>query len=283
MDSKRYGKRRAQIDQSQCKVERKTDVAAQTPTTPIAITILNVNNDCLEKVFDLLSLEDLLNLADSNTYLRSSVLPVLRRKLKFEVKVVEIDISSNFVHSTIFDDVIAIRKPLAAFKTLRLFGQEIKYLSMDNAHRFCNKLSWKIKDYVCEYCSDSLVSLEVVIGPDVKATKPFTKLETLSITRTAMCISNFNESFPVLRRLILNQYRARPSWVPIMTATKFNQLEELSVDNDTAVKHVSSDVRKLVKLNRGLRCLSLATMGSNDWKLLKFVSRHLKHLETLDF
>lgn len=304
MDSKKCRKRRAQADQCQCKKRKRQIDGGRTQKSITALfgrpcpwsdifapasstTILDVNNDCLENVFSFLNMEDLLNVADSNTYLRSSVISTLCRKHKIRTNMVKID-AAYFktkcgVSIQIVNDSIVIWKPLQAFKFLRLVGQQMTQLYMrsgKNGKKIFIERCAKIMDYICEYCSDTLTSLKLWCGTDFNAMKTFTNLEHLSVSWTELNTSNLNETFPRLRTLSLSlSFFIMPgqTWI----ATKFNQLEELRIVATSPDILSENLVKQLIELNPGLRCLSLPCDFVPDAELLLVISRHQKRLETL--
>lgn len=269
MNSKKYQKRRAEADQTQPQ-KRKANVADSSPRIIEATTILDVNGDCLEKVFDFLNLEDLLNVSDSSTLLRSSVIPVLCRKYKIETKEVRIDVLRFHFYNN--PDTILVGKSLAAFKLLRLVGSEITYLSFEHSIRK-KKLYRRLLSQIAKYCSNSLISLHVCDLPEAfNVTEPFPNLEVFMIGRSTFDILNFNRIFPNLRRLfLLKAPYIKRRWLNI----KFKHLEELYIS------HISrwSDLTRLLTLNTNLRSLSLP-LGM-EIATLNIISQRQVRLEKL--
>lgn len=115
--------------------------------------LTDVNDDCLERVFKYLSLEDLLNVAETSKQLKTAV----DRAFIFLFK--DIDFRIDFVvYSFDMTDYVHISKIRDAFRSLRLFGNLISNLSLG----LCKYDIYKyVFPYVSTYCTDSLRKIEI--------------------------------------------------------------------------------------------------------------------------
>lgn len=121
--------------------------------------IVDVNNDCLESVFELLEFQDLINLAEANKHLSVAAEIVFARKLKKRSITVEIGISFVLPDITIYDKEVCIRSPLLAVRVIRHFGQSISGIHLNIGTS--SSLRKKFFVHVNEYCYKTLNILSI--------------------------------------------------------------------------------------------------------------------------
>lgn len=187
-----------------------------TAAIPIPSTkIIDINTDCLEKVFEFLELRDLINVADSNKYLQETAEVVFIRKSKKRMIIVEINekrpfYSYEFPDFEIYDDAILIRNSLAAMKAIRLFGQHISEISLQVISGITCKppMCKNFFVHVNEFCHKTLKILHLYgnISPVFAALEhPFENTETFIYRRGVIgkrC-KHLSRLFPRLSQLKL--------------------------------------------------------------------------------
>ncbi|XP_055305891.1 uncharacterized protein LOC129570345 [Sitodiplosis mosellana] len=259
-----------------------------------ATQIVDVNNDCLEHVFNHLSLMDLINVASANKQLGPAAATVFARKHgKKMVEILACDFSSKFSETEaveVTNDAILISKPAVAFRILRLFGDVIFNITMRGKWPFhverLNEqqipLGKHTLAYINEYCSDSLKSLALdsVVFMFADAKKPYKNVEELSIEHGTIGFeaSQFNDTFPKMHRLNLN-FNAFSDHKHF--AGRLEQLEHLKIGFFGLCDGLTrTDVRKIICLNPQLQSLSL--MGDFNLKFWDYASKQLKQLIALE-
>lgn len=145
-----FGKgRKWDVKQNRIEAELNADTAPEK-------TLVDVNNDCLERVFEFLDFRDLIYLAEANKHLGVAAETVFIRKLKRRMIVVKIKNPSVRRHKIdirsdldVYDDVIRIRSPLLAIQTIRRFGPSIPEIRLksDESSFFREKFFVHINKY----------------------------------------------------------------------------------------------------------------------------------------
>lgn len=162
-------------------------------------TIIDLAQDCQVEIFMYLSIEDLLNVADTNKQLKPAADIVFSRK--FVQKTVQCnhvrEMSDPFQTLDIFIDTYDSSKP-NTLRLLRSFGHLISKLSTEhiqqlNSRRHGSDEIFVVLSYINEYCSESLTEIEFYRINWVEAStwmkKPFKNIECIKFGR---CI--FNET-----------------------------------------------------------------------------------------
>lgn len=171
-------------------------------------TILDVDNDCLEYVFNFLGFGDLISVAEANKYLKVTSETVFFRKIQNRKMVV--NIAKNFpAEINICDNAIIIHRLWLAVKAIRLFGQNISEISLE-----VNKdiLGNKLLTHVNEYCHKTLNSL-YFSGRDSKVLAdlkhPFEQVEKFlhEYVMVGDGYEHFNRIFPRLRQLQIHNHQ----------------------------------------------------------------------------
>lgn len=240
------------------------------------LTIAEVNEDCLEKIFKNLNFDDLLTVAEtSKHFLQGARLAFASKFGKKTFKLHCHSVHQNQPNQLMAGNNIIIYNPLTCLKVLRCFGPfifklDILYTNISAAHRT------KFDRYVIENCADSLIEIELHCAPKNAMGSlrvPFSNIESVYFREClfGQTLSNINKYFPKMRNLHLDHCRIIGS-----IGKKFPNLEHLTVKNKKIVK---SHVEKCLHLNPQLR--SLSVLGDFDLKFLRSVSEH-PQLEDLD-
>lgn len=203
--------------------------------TGSSIKIDDVNLDCLEHVFRLLDLKDLINVAEANKQLNAAaglafnhkygkLYVLLRNEKPKQGPPVEIYEDRNF---------ISVNNRKFTFKILRLFGHYISEVSIDALYPDANRARVnydRIVQYVNEYCLESLTSFRVLRHPKNVLNalkKEFKNVEDVRMSGGRIqseILFQINQWFPNMRRLKLHPIR-----FPDLKSIKFEHLEDLSM------------------------------------------------------
>lgn len=182
--------------------------------------ITDINQYCLELIFINLNLEDLLNVADANKYLKfATYVPFARKYAGKLVKIVRME--GNYLtrphpdlrHLRVLDEEISIEGLKAIYQMIRCFGEMITdldfefqfWLGTNQIKTFLNYL--RILHYINEFGAESLrkLSLEYAISFEYFK-KPFVNVEDLTIEKCILRKKCLSRAFPKLRRLKLPNY-----------------------------------------------------------------------------
>lgn len=144
-------------------------------------TITNINYDCLERIFELLDVESLLNLADTCKRLRIGAAHYFDDKFcKNFIMLSEIDNSLPAVE--VDSDIIISNRLKTALATLRCFGNKITCLGIQ-----CNDY---LKQYIMQYCGDALTAIHfdksVPVFSIEDCQQPFKNVKNLYISNAVL-------------------------------------------------------------------------------------------------
>ena len=192
--------RRESFDKSQTVKQNRieTDSNAETATQT---KIVDIDNYCLERIFELLAFRDLVYVAEANKYLGAAAATVFKRKLKKRTIIIEFDCYPNIV---IYDNAICIHDSLLAVQMIRRFGQSIFAIQLKFSRD--RSLDGKFFVHVNEYCHKTLNNL-LTSGDYSKtfsaAKYSFENVDEFILHKGAIgpgC-EHFNRLFPHLRQL----------------------------------------------------------------------------------
>lgn len=192
-----------------------TEASAVPMPVPVPISntkITDINIDCLEKVFDHLSFEDFLSVADAHTKLRKAADLVYR--LKYKNKVVYISSLRTALNQlkVFFNeyDRMFIYSLKSILKTFRCFGHNISRVEIHsmifNGINYNIHLSY-LMFYIGEYCTDELKYLDLMtltVDALNHIAKPLIGIKHLKIWDNGLTTNLLNEKFPNLKHLQIN-------------------------------------------------------------------------------
>lgn len=181
-----------------------------------SIKITDVNQFCLEKIFQYADLEDLLNVANASKclqlatyspYARQNATKSIEISLKYDrfgEKLVYYDSSNaNIINA---ESKISIRDFKTALQMLRCFGHNFADISF-NYSSTTRKVQrdYNIMRYINKYCANSLIKLKLNTGYALYAFgEPFPNVESLVLNGPSSSeYCNITRIFPNLRRLNL--------------------------------------------------------------------------------
>lgn len=246
-------------------------------------TIVGVNYDCLERVFQFLEFSDLINVGEANTHLNVAAEMAFARKLRKRLLVVEICYSPATFDIAIYDNAISIRKWRLAVKMIRVFGRSLPgiYLKIEKP----NPIREKFFLHVNKYCQKTLKNLHIfgdhsdIFGA---AEHPFGNVEQLTSHRSRLGpeSKHFNRLFPRLRRLTI--FRNTDTWDSRYIFETFPHLDPLTLDyyRDWAINFIDiEDMKKITRLNSQLQTIEL--MDYYNPYIWELINNELKHLKCI--
>lgn len=198
------------------------------------ITIIELNNDCLEEIFSHLDLGSLIRVAVSSEILRVAARRAFHRI--YSTKTVNISAwkfstnqTANFLDTLRIDECIEIYGLKMCLQFVRCFGSSIKNLRIKyNRRRYIH-----VESYINQYCADSLIAVSHWNKSNFSneiIQKPFTRVECIQIKN-----ADLGEKFPFLakcypnlRHLNLDSVVVDHGFVKVLLPN----LNHLSIDND---------------------------------------------------
>lgn len=277
-----FGKgRKWNVKQNRIEAEFNVDTASPT-------TLVDVNNDCLERIFELLDFRDLIYLAEANKHLGISAETVFIRKLKRRMIVVKIenpsvrrqkiDIRSDL---DVYDDVICIRRPLLAIQTIRRFGSSIPeiHLQSDEWSFFREKFFVHIN----KYCHKTLNTLIIhgdysnMFGAMENRFENVEKFTYHEGTIGRGC-EQFNRLFPRLHHLkvidsVISDWKYISYNFPMLNAFTFNY------DLNFPTNFTDNYLKTIITLNPQLESFEL--ISYYEPSIWRFVNANLKNLKSI--
>lgn len=228
--------------------------------------IVDLNDDCLVKIFGYLNVESLSNVAISNKWLKPAATNVFKRKYgKKEVVINECD---DF-HPNMSGDAYEIRSPKerttniaiyglkACLLYLRYFGSSIENLTIDYYKSKSIRYEF-VHQYINTYCTKSLSCISFMRFPSIsieRFEKPFINVRSVIVRDSDLDkqLTSCGKWFPIMRRLKLTNVRLTDDF----DQTSFQHLKHLCVCLDEQVGLKITNVPQLLHLNRRLRSLEI--------------------------
>lgn len=286
-----------------------------------SMKLTDMNFDCLESCFRHLSIEELLNVADSNRQMRYAARHVFRlmhgRKLVCLYNLLQFQKEDQRLR--LYDGILRISELKLGLQFLRCFGDlvfemkvSVSYLLPIGGASFIKSLTTKesqirykhryqyvkshewedlIIEYVNEYCTESLEKIQFWWGrrnSDIfnKLTKPFDNVETLKINTFFLTEKKLHEFFPKVRELEVRWRITRDSY-PCHTnflTNHFPYLKHLSFERANKINFDKKGLEIALRLNPQIKSLR-----GNVWfdvlfdtKYIWNANEHFQNLEILD-
>lgn len=230
----------------------------QANATTIGLT--DMNDDCLEHIFQYLSLEALLNIADTNKQLKPAAELAFVRRFKRGTLILYKSGSEIRINET---ERVKVRNP---YRLLRSFGHLIPNQKIHHH----NKLK-----YVNQYCSESLIKIELDSLRRYMS-KPFSKVGTVILH----CRLNWNfnrlpKLFPNVHTFTFVSCRIEPRHI----AVNFPHLRQVNIRDCSNEYGIESYV-KMLRFNPQIRHLLLSPLVDHV-KLLRAANQFVPFLEYL--
>lgn len=269
MDTRRTKRQRENKEDEQQKRQR----SLSPDDDPMQTTkITSLNDDCLVKIFNLLGLKDLFNVAIANEWLRPAARDVYKRK--FGAKEVFIDgirrPAPEESHS------IKIRGLKMSLQYLRCFGSSIKELTFDYRGFNCKRNQY-VHHYINEYCVESLIKIAFIRklnNPIEHFVKPFNNVMNVKVSDSNLGqqLPSFVEWFPNLQSLELYNTNLDDGF----TNARFHHLEKLKYGENCENRSTIKDVTTLLSSNRQLRDVTIH-MGYDGISAMSTLSDMIKN------
>lgn len=244
----------------------------------------DLNIDCIEEIFERLSLNDLLGVADTTIRCRHVAQLVFDRKYeKFFVSIGKEKIRVEHENGHIFE--LQTKGLITSFRFLRCFGPVISdiYICFENFNQSdCDELL----RYLNEYCAETVISLYFRHSDDIiinNIYKQFANVKYITLDGSTLGgnLTNFNKWFPQLQHLYISENiilnpQCIESHFPHLIAFQYISSGNEQLNKDFQMENLAVFVRLNAQLKR-------ITFMDSDWKLIRVMSEHLPQLETLDF
>lgn len=223
--------------------------------------IIDLNDDCLRKIFGYLDLKHLLNVAIACEWLRPAAVDAYKRK--FRKKEVVINDCNDF-RPNVCGDAYEIGPPqvrntnisIYGLKTcllyLRCFGTSINHLTIDYYKSDSKRYAF-VHRYIDRYCTESLdcISFVRLPGTSIEFEKPFTNVRNVIVRDCDLGnqLTSCGKWIPKLRRLKLTNVRLTDNF----DQTTFRHLKYLCICLDDRVGSKTTDAAQLLQSNHRLR------------------------------
>lgn len=242
---------------------------------PVPMELTELNNDCLEHIFQFLNVDDLLTIAHTNKQLKPAADLAFARKF-YRKKVTTFCFGHRHWYGV--KNPFEINDLKTALRLLRCFGHLISIITVHSSIRRTSI----VVSHVNRYCHKTLVEVSFeTFGHGFFGTlnNPFENAETVRFNHCNLFgnLENLNKWFPKMRNLRL--YVARTEYN--CTAVRFPQLQELKIKVLYYMSNKEwSYIEPIIHKNPQLRRLICHT--SKTKRLLQIASKKLRSLEHLD-
>lgn len=248
------------------------------------LTLTDINIDCLTCIFEHLNLVDLLNVADSNTWLKSAADVMFTRN--YGKKTIWLDLDHQFSHPTIklHHNLTIIRDLKTCLQIVRCFGYLLNKLQVTG-----DKFIWsgremdhiiRLLTYVNKYCSESLNEITFERFSELSLVRVKDAFPNVEIVQFKYCcvekiLMHFNRLFPKTRTLKL-------LWTDVAgVKLHIPHLEQLEINIPISLNKFQMDnIKAIIRSNPQLRCLKIY-FGWNT-EFLRNISKHMKSVKRLE-
>ncbi|XP_055303232.1 uncharacterized protein LOC129568915 [Sitodiplosis mosellana] len=253
--------------------------AASTPTTKIT----DLNNDCLEHIFNHLKFADLFNVADSNKHLVAAVGQVFWRKYR-KIPVDLYTCVANDAYFKLTPNCIWLYDRTAALKFLRNFGHVITDLRI-TCFRTNDAYFTELHRYVFEYCSETLIDISFsymngCVFSSIEKSFPNIQSVNFNYGRMNENLCQINKWFPNVRHLNFGSFvklddrkciQAHYQHLQSLTVERFNSQNQIGFEE--------TNVMEALRLNPNLQHLKVKNFPT---KFLRKISKYMQRVENLE-
>lgn len=230
---------RSRIRKSQLKNKKKIKKAIKLKVSKISskipkvTTIENLNDYCLLKIFEYLSLNDLVNVAVSSPRFNSSTCIVFTHKFAKNVITITNEVlprSSSI--KTLYDPQIS---QMPSVLLLKSFGHLVEQLRV-NYKEDCNRFNHELEQAIIKYSTDYVTEIKFIKADKfafVQISKPMKAVTKVVFTGCVVnqFISEFNKWFPNANSLELLESTILSAGDVKCIEQKFPKLEHLAIVN----------------------------------------------------
>ena len=256
------------------KRQRLTSPPTEEPPQPTKI--IDLIDDCLEKIFELLDFEDLLNVAAANKFLRPAANAVYNRK--FDTKKVSLQTfffrsPSNPYNS--IEDYLLISDLKTCLKFLRCFGSSITHLKI--VYGGSRTQYNHIHQYISQYCAESLITIQFYNKPSFPIenfVKPLANVQSVEMVGFDLIkeFPSFADIFPNATNLVVNGFGSNNCTID----TPPIRLEHLTMKLNWDFNRQNNLMKKLIQSNRQLQSLTI-NVPSQNLITMTFLLDMIKH------
>lgn len=241
-------------------------------------TLTNIYYDCLERIFDFLDLETLLNVAGTCKRLQIAAIAYFGEQYGGKLIRLHCFLFQKRTPISIIEDNIVIHGFEFCFPFLRCFGAKFSKMLVFYDRDTVDSLNEHLDRYINQYCADTLTSIEFLYRENFSAEnfpKPFRNVSEVRvrgaqrhrIAKVRKNLNHFVEWFPNLRRLQLYTVLLDDTDIGI----SFPHLEHLSLELRVGDTKEMILFEKLLRANRQLQSLDLRGNVGLD-KVLNIIS-----------
>lgn len=241
--------------------------ANSTSDTASSKKIIDLDDDCLEKIFGYLDFHSVLSVAVANEYLRPAANYVYKRK--FKDKIINIHeiakhhswVAGHVKHGiTVCFEKVNLFDLKACLQFIRCLGPSLTNLHIYYKHS-CLQIYTHVHRYINQYCAESLEELELVEKPRLSVDhfdKPFVNVRTVAVHHCHFGeqFPFFSQWFPNLRTLkMFNLLSDYSPW----TELPFHRLEyvRIAINNSGRNGFKKNDVAQVLRSSHQLKCLEI--------------------------
>lgn len=250
--------------------------------------ITDLNDDCLERIFMLLELKNLLNVMLTNKWLGPAARQVYKRKFgahKVCLHSVHNNRNSCATASIVCNqDNINITDFKSCLQFIRCFGSSITHLKIYYGHVGGIRYDY-VHEYINQYCAESLITIRFHCKSAFAIKnfeKPFVNVQTVQLYGCDLFeLLPFGKWFPSVRELNIHGFGLKHRLIP----TSPTQLEHLSITltdiKRDYVKTLYGCIGNLVRSNRKLEKLTIKTFTKIEMNSLLKVIKHNRNVSQL--
>lgn len=243
--------------------------AENTASVQMATKIIDLNDDCLERIFKYLDFNSLINVAISNRYLRPAASFVYHRR--FSNRIIRIkDVrtpsskrsnSNGNILCEVSKKCIIIRDLKKCLQLLRCLRSSVHDVSIHYCGSAIKRYAY-VHQYLNNYCTENLIAITYVRMPMISIEcfrKPFPNVARVAIVGCNLTnrFPLFAKYFPNVRQLKLQTTRLDADFMRV----RFAQLKDLAIDitnrSFTATGFTANEAARLLKFNRQLEDLTI--------------------------
>lgn len=265
------------VDHAYCKRKRSN-------SSMQLLKIIDLSNECLERIFKRLNLRSLFNIAIANEWLRPTASYVYKQNFgAFTVIVCAHSTPANsdsrcFPRLIKGNDYISVNGLKTCLLYLRCFGASINDLDIRyNGQNMVKPIEY-LQEYVNTYCTENLVRISFSAMPTTVIEhfcKPFVNVEEVNVhgSELAQQFADFPKWFPNVRRLKLS----RTSVDHRFSGVTFQHLNHLDFDFkkfDGFLALSETSAGYLLRSNRQLHSLHVSAIPEHGEDILIMIKDH---------
>lgn len=240
--------------------------------------IIDLNDDCLVKIFEYLDIQNLFHVAIANKWLRPAATKAYKSRFGGQKIHLNHCGSCNALQTCYTNATIYVYGLKACLLYLRCFGSTIKSLLIDYNHSWKSKQDEHVHRYISTYCNDSLNEIDflrILKMTIIRFKKPFVNVRCVSLVQCDLSkgIRQFVKWFPNLKHLKLNEAR----WTIGLNQAHFRHLECLCISGfgyDPTI-FIKQNVANILRSNRQVQSLEMHSDSMISMNtLLDLIKRH---------